>query len=80
MFCSLAVVAAVGASTACSSGAKTENGPVKSVAEFNDVDVMFVEMMLPHHEQAIVMSEMALDSVTGAGSDVIELATQIMAV
>lgn len=29
-------------------------------AEHNDVDVMFAQMMLPHHEQAVEMSEMLL--------------------
>lgn len=34
-------------------------------------------MMIPHHEQAIEMSDMALDPTTGASADIIALATQI---
>jgi uncharacterized protein (DUF305 family) len=29
-------------------------------AEFSKVDIMFAEMMIPHHEQAVVMSDIAL--------------------
>jgi uncharacterized protein (DUF305 family) len=44
---------------------------------FNDADVMFAQMMIPHHEQAIEMSDIALDPTIGAGEKVLELATQI---
>lgn len=30
-------------------------------ADFNDADVMFSQHMIPHHEQAIEMSDIALD-------------------
>jgi len=46
-------------------------------ADFNDADVMFAQMMIPHHEQAIEMSDIALDPDTGASAAVIALATQI---
>jgi uncharacterized protein (DUF305 family) len=46
-------------------------------ADFNDADVMFAQMMIPHHEQAIEMSDIALDPNTGASAAVIALATQI---
>ena len=46
-------------------------------AVFNDADVMFAQMMIPHHEQAIEMSDIALDPTVGAGERVRELATQI---
>lgn len=46
-------------------------------AEFNDADVMFSQHMIPHHEQAIEMSDIALDPSTGASAAIIELATQI---
>ncbi|MFG1679301.1 DUF305 domain-containing protein [Nonomuraea sp. NPDC049269] len=46
-------------------------------ATFNDADVMFAQMMIPHHEQAVEMADMAA---TGAGdSEVKELATKIKA-
>lgn len=46
-------------------------------ADFNDADVMFSQHMIPHHEQAIEMSDIALDPSTGASAAIIELATQI---
>ena len=46
-------------------------------ADFNDADVMFAQMMIPHHEQAIEMSDIALNPNTGASAAVIALATQI---
>jgi uncharacterized protein (DUF305 family) len=44
---------------------------------FNADDVMFAQMMIPHHEQAIEMSDIALDPTVGAGEQVLALATQI---
>ena len=44
---------------------------------FNDDDVMFAQMMIPHHEQAIEMADIALDPTIGASAQVKELATQI---
>jgi len=71
---------------ACGSSSSTDsntNAPVvensASAASFNDADVMFAQMMIPHHEQAIEMSDMALDPSTQASKTVIELATQIKA-
>ena len=46
-------------------------------ADFNDADVMFAQMMIPHHQQAIEMSDIALDPNTGASAAIIALATQI---
>jgi uncharacterized protein (DUF305 family) len=46
-------------------------------ADFNDADVMFAQQMIPHHQQAIEMSDIALDPNTGASAAVIALATQI---
>lgn len=46
-------------------------------ADFNAEDVMFAQMMIPHHEQAIEMSDIALDPNTGASAAIIALATQI---
>ena len=42
-----------------------------------DSDVMFVQGMIPHHEQAVVMADLALDPAAGAGQEVMALATRI---
>lgn len=44
-------------------------------SEFSPTDIAFAEMMIPHHEQAIEMSEMALMNSTNP--DVLELAQEI---
>ncbi|WIG17535.1 DUF305 domain-containing protein [Kocuria rosea] len=51
------VAPAASASAATSTGAASGE-PI--AAEHNDADVMFAQMMLPHHEQAVEMSEMLL--------------------
>ncbi len=43
----------------------------------NGADVTFAQMMIPHHEQAIEMAELALDPKAGAGAPVRALATAI---
>ena len=53
-------------------GSSTESG-----SAFNDEDVMFAQMMIPHHEQAIELVEMAENPATEAGPDLISLAAQI---
>ena len=50
---------------------------VADTGDFNDADVMFAQMMIPHHEQAIELSDIALDPTVGAGEAVRALATQI---
>jgi len=50
-----------------------------SVTQFNDADVMFAQMMIPHHEQAIEMSDIALDPTVGASDEVLSLARDIKA-
>ena len=50
---------------------------VQSATGFNDADVMFAQMMIPHHEQAIEMSDIALDPTVGASDVVKSLATRI---
>jgi uncharacterized protein (DUF305 family) len=45
----------------------------------NDADVEFAQGMIAHHEQAIEMSEIALDPNRAAGPEVIDLATRIQA-
>jgi uncharacterized protein (DUF305 family) len=74
------VVLALGLGVAaCSSSSSSSNSSdtISASADFNDADVMFAQMMIPHHEQAIEMSDIALDPTTGAGEDVLALARQI---
>lgn len=80
----LAVVAAVtfaacgddhsSMSTSGSSGAS-----IPADADFNAADVEFAQGMIPHHEQAIEMADMALDPNVGASPDVVTLAEAIQA-
>ncbi len=54
-------------------------GASEAVGEFNDDDVMFAQMMIPHHEQAIEMADIALDPAIGASEAIKDLATRIKA-
>jgi uncharacterized protein (DUF305 family) len=66
--------------TACSSSDSSTDSTDTSAAasqSFNDDDVMFAQMMIPHHEQAIEMADIALDPTIGASDAVRELATEI---
>ena len=42
-------------------------------------DVTFAQQMIPHHEQAVEMSDLALEPARGASADVTDLATRIRA-
>lgn len=44
--------------TACAEGTGSD-ATTNSVAAFNDADVTFAQQMIPHHEQAVEMAEMA---------------------
>ena len=46
-------------------------------ATFNDADVMFAQMMIPHHEQAVEMADLA--ATRASDPEVKELATKIKA-
>ena len=48
-----------------------------SAVAFNDADVVFAQGMIPHHEQAVEMAEIALDPAIGASPAVIDIATRI---
>lgn len=45
----------------------------------NDADVAFLKGMIPHHQQAIEMADLALADAAGAGPEVLELAARIRA-
>jgi uncharacterized protein (DUF305 family) len=63
---------------ACSNDNSQSKSPTSEAsAEFNDADVMFAQMMIPHHEQAVELSDMALDPTTLASKQVRDLALQI---
>jgi uncharacterized protein (DUF305 family) len=47
-----------------------------SASAFNDIDTRFVQMMLPHHDQAVSMSDLLLDK-RGVNPEVAALARQI---
>lgn len=44
-------------------------------SEFSSMDIMFAQMMIPHHEQAVVMATMVLE--TSTNEDIRALAQQI---
>jgi uncharacterized protein (DUF305 family) len=66
--------------SACSTGGSSDTpAPAASAsaeATYNDADVMFAQMMIPHHEQAVEMSDMLLAK-DGIDDQVVSLATQI---
>jgi uncharacterized protein (DUF305 family) len=67
-----------GAATApeSSAGAVAPETTQDTAAEPNDADVMFAQMMIPHHRQAVEMSEIML-SKNSISPEVRDLATQI---
>jgi uncharacterized protein (DUF305 family) len=69
---------AIGSGT---SGMPVENGSASASASpgasaFNDTDIMFVQTMLPHSDQAVSMSDLLLDK-RGVHPDVAAVARQI---
>ncbi len=84
MMAALALSLAALGLTACGSDApaSSDSETTDRAAEagtFNDADVTFLQSMIPHHEQAIEMAEMALDPATSAGPQVTALAKRIEA-
>ena len=67
--------AAVPSATAETSTEAT-SGSSEATAEHNDADVMFAQMMIPHHQQAVEMSDMML-SKDGISPEITDLATKI---
>ena len=55
----------------------TDTNVTDSERGFNYADIMFAQMMIPHHEQAIELADMALDPTLMASEQVKALASQI---
>jgi uncharacterized protein (DUF305 family) len=55
-----------------------ETSTATTTEAFNADDIMFAQMMIPHHEQAVEMSDLLLDK-EGIDTDVRDLATRIKA-
>ena len=64
-----------GAAPSATTGAEEQDGAAEG-ATFNDQDVMFAQMMIPHHEQAIEMSDVILTK-DGVEPEITDLANQI---
>jgi uncharacterized protein (DUF305 family) len=77
-FTVLALLAGCGGSSVSDVADKAVDAAKEAVG-FNDDDVMFAQMMIPHHEQAIEMADIALDPLSGASDAVKSLATRIKA-
>ncbi|UKA73375.1 MULTISPECIES: DUF305 domain-containing protein [Micrococcaceae] len=61
-----------------SSGMMTSTAAPSASATFNDADTMFAQMMIPHHAQAVEMSDVMLKK-EGIPAAVTDLATKIKA-
>jgi uncharacterized protein (DUF305 family) len=48
-----------------------------AAGSFNDADVTFAQGMIPHHEQAVEMAEIALDPARQASPEVVALAARV---
>ncbi len=70
-----------GCSTSSNTGPDAGSSASSSSAAsaHDDQDVMFAQMMLPHHQQAVEMSDMLLAKGDGVDPDVAALAKQIKA-
>ena len=68
--------AATSATTRAATTDATGNTSAAS-ASFNSADVTFAQSMIPHHQQAIEMADMALDPKVGAGEKVRDIALRI---
>ena len=67
-----------GGSADATQGTKASGESTASIA-LNAADITFAQGMIAHHQQAIEMAEIALDPNVGAGPEVVDLATRIMA-
>jgi uncharacterized protein (DUF305 family) len=76
---------AVGALTGCSSSTADTTSPSPGISQTaadapgSATDIAFAQSMIPHHEQAIAMADLALSVDSGASQQVRQLAEQIKA-
>jgi uncharacterized protein (DUF305 family) len=63
--------------TACGEDTNGDSTGTESSAAFNDADVTFAQQMIPHHEQAVEMAQMAQGR--ASSEDVLSLAADIEA-
>ncbi len=68
------ILAVLGITAACGSGSDEAAGTVAN-ANHNEADIRFAQDMIPHHEQAVEMAEMALEK--SDNSEIRDLATRI---
>ena len=61
------VLSALTLVAACTAGA----------ADHNESDVMFAQMMIPHHQQAVELADLALSPTSNARPEIIQLAQKI---
>lgn len=73
---SLVVIAGCGSHDGSHSGS-TPVASIPADADHNEADVAFAQEMIPHHEQAIEMAEIALDPNAGASDAVRSLAQAV---
>ncbi|TDW29751.1 DUF305 domain-containing protein [Cryobacterium psychrophilum] len=81
-FAGAIALAAALALSSCAGGSaatdSTTSSAEASSATFNDADVTFAQMMIPHHEQAVEMSDDLLAK-DGIDQAIVDLATEIKA-
>jgi uncharacterized protein (DUF305 family) len=82
--CSVRALAVIGALALAGCGGGSDGNTTSgsgdssvAIGGFNDADVEFAQGMVAHHEQAIEMSEAALDPATASGASVRQLAQRI---
>ena len=79
----LGIAAALAVGLSACGGDPAADGPAAasdgSATTASAADVAFAQAMIPHHQQAVAMADMALDPGSQASAEVQDLATQIKA-